>query len=357
MMQAFTAPLAELAEYQEILQRRRQKKGILQIAGCVNSQKTHLMYALGEGFSYRVLVFSSEEKAQKAYEEYRFLDSEVCYYPARDLLFYHADLKGNYLMKQRMEVIRRLAEREKDQEITVITTMDALLDGLSPMEEVLSGRISVRSGDTVDFTELQNQLSNLGYVREVQIEGPGQFAVRGGILDVFPLTEEVPVRVELWGDEVDSIRTFDVESQRSIENLQEIEIYPAGELESSKKQSFLQYFPKEETLLLLDEPIRLAEQAKETEEEFQESIQKREEAGMEEEKELTVYAVSEILESMNQFYGIAFTALEIKCKGLQIQDTYYIQTKGVNPYNNSFEMLTRDLKRLKRNQYLSLIHI
>ena len=351
MMQAFTAPLAELAEYQEILQRRRQKKGILQIAGCVNSQKTHLMYALGEGFSYRVLVFSSEEKAQKAYEEYRFLDSEVCYYPARDLLFYHADLKGNYLMKQRMEVIRRLAEREKDQEITVITTMDALLDGLSPMEEVLSGRISVRSGDTVDFTELQNQLSNLGYVREVQIEGPGQFAVRGGILDVFPLTEEVPVRVELWGDEVDSIRTFDVESQRSIENLQEIEIYPAGELESSKKQSFLQYFPKEETLLLLDEPIRLAEQAKETEEEFQESIQKREEAGMEEEKELTVYAVSEILESMNQFYGIAFTALEIKCKGLQIQDTYYIQTKGVNPYNNSFEMLTRDLKRLKRNQY------
>ena len=351
MMQAFTAPLAELAEYQEILQKRRQKKGILQIAGCVNSQKTHLMYALGEGFSYRVLVFSSEEKAQKAYEEYRFLDSEVCYYPARDLLFYHADLKGNYLMKQRMEVIRRLAEREKDQEITVITTMDALLDGLSPMEEVLSGRMSVRSGDTVDFTELQNQLSNLGYVREVQIEGPGQFAVRGGILDVFPLTEEVPVRVELWGDEVDSIRTFDVESQRSIENLQEIEIYPAGELESSKKQSFLQYFPKEETLLLLDEPIRLAEQAKETEEEFQESIQKREEAGMEEEKELTVYAVSEILESMNQFYGIAFTALEIKCKGLQIQDTYYIQTKGVNPYNNSFEMLTRDLKRLKRNQY------
>ena len=351
MMQAFTAPLAELAEYQEILQKRRQKKGILQIAGCVNSQKTHLMYALGEGFFYRVLVFSSEEKAQKAYEEYRFLDSEVCYYPARDLLFYHADLKGNYLMKQRMEVIRRLAEREKDQEITVITTMDALLDGLSPMEEVLSGRVSVRLGDTVDFTELQNQLSNLGYVREVQIEGPGQFAVRGGILDVFPLTEEVPVRVELWGDEVDSIRTFDVESQRSIENLQEIEIYPAGELESSKKQSFLQYFPKEESLLLLDEPIRLAEQAKETEEEFQESIQKREEAGMEEEKELTVYAVSEILEFMNQFYGIAFTALEIKCKGLQIRETYYIQTKGVNPYNNSFEMLTRHLKRLKRNQY------
>lgn len=259
MMQAFIAPLAELAEYQEILQKRRKEKGILQIAGCVNSQKTHLMYALGDGFSYKIIVFSSEEKAQKAYEEYRFLDSGVLYYPARDLLFYHADIKGNYLMKQRMEVIRSMVTRQKDQEITVITTMDAFLDGLSPAEEIVSKRIQISSGDTVDFTKLQERLSGLGYVREVQIEGPGQFAVRGGILDIFPLTEEIPVRVELWGDEVDSIRTFDVESQRSIENLKEIEIYPAAELQSQKKQSFLEYFPTEESILFLDEPQRLIE--------------------------------------------------------------------------------------------------
>lgn len=217
------------------------------------------MYALGDGFSYKIIVFSSEEKAQKAYEEYRFLDSGVLYYPARDLLFYHADIKGNYLMKQRMEVIRSMVTRQKNQEITVITTMDAFLDGLSPAEEIVSKRIQISSGDTVDFTKLQERLSGLGYVREVQIEGPGQFAVRGGILDIFPLTEEIPVRVELWGDEVDSIRTFDVESQRSIENLQEIEIYPAAELQSQKKQSFLEYFPTEESILFLDEPQRLIE--------------------------------------------------------------------------------------------------
>lgn len=131
--------------------------------------------------------FSSEEKAQKAYEEYRFLDSGVLYYPARDLLFYHADIKGNYLMKQRMEVIRSMVTRQKNQEITVITTMDAFLDGLSPAEEIVSKRIQISSGDTVDFTKLQERLSCLGYAREVQIEGPGQFAVRGGILDIFRL--------------------------------------------------------------------------------------------------------------------------------------------------------------------------
>lgn len=69
-----------------------------------------------------------------------------------------------------------------------------------------------------------------------QVEGEGQFAIRGGILDIFPLTEETPVRVELWGDEVDSIRSFDVESQRSIENLEELVIYPATEVPADSKR-------------------------------------------------------------------------------------------------------------------------
>ena len=104
-MQAFLAPLAELADYQEILKERWKEKGIIQIAGCVNSQKTHLMYALGDGCKYRVIVFSSEEKAKKAYEEYRFLTDDVFLYPARDLLFYHADIKGKFLTARRMEVL------------------------------------------------------------------------------------------------------------------------------------------------------------------------------------------------------------------------------------------------------------
>ena len=76
-MQAFLAPLGELADYQEMLKNRRKGEGIIQVAGCVNSQKTHLMYALGDGCEYRVIAFSSEEKAKKAFEEYRFLTDNV----------------------------------------------------------------------------------------------------------------------------------------------------------------------------------------------------------------------------------------------------------------------------------------
>ena len=72
-----------------------------------------------------------------------------------------------------------------------------------------------------------------------QVDGMGQFSIRGGILDIFPLTEEVPVRIELWDTEIDSIRTFDLESQRSIEQLDEILIYPATELVLTKKELLL----------------------------------------------------------------------------------------------------------------------
>ena len=353
-MQAFLAPLEELADYQEILRDRKKEEGIIQIAGCVNSQKTHLMYALGDGCEYRVIAFSSEEKAKRAYEEYRFLTEDVYLYPARDLLFYYADIKGKVLTGQRMEVLRALIEKKSGTPLTVVTTMDAFLDGLSAPEEIRKRRICLKSGDEISFSEFQSRLSAMGYERESQIEGPGQFAVRGGILDVFPLTEELPVRIELWGDEIDSIRSFDVESQRSVENLEEVVIYPASENcgEEAGTVSFLDYFPKKESLLFLDEPLRLREEAEAVETEYFHSRENRDEAGIDlEEEELKVFQTKEIIERMNAYSGIGFTTLESKCGPFRVRKTYSIQTKGVNPYNNSFELLTRDLKRLKRSGY------
>ncbi len=360
-MRALLAPLQELADYEEIIRARKKGEGLLQIAGCVNSQKTHLMYELGDGYGYRLIVFSSEEKAKKAWEEYRFLDEKVLYYPSRDLLFYHADIKGKYLLSQRMEALRALLEygagggqTDGQESLTVITTADAFLDGLPSKMELLGRKIRLQAGESLDFAVLQQQLSGMGYDREAEIDSPGQFAVRGGILDIYPLTEENPVRLELWGDMIDSIRVFDVESQRSVENMEMVDIYPATEIyaDSRKMVSFLEYFPKEELLLLLDEPVRLQERLEEAEREYRESRENREKAGVELEAEnLKIFSSKEIVERMNSFSGIGFTTLESRCGSFLIRKTYRIQTKSVNPYNNSFEMLTRDLKRLKHNGY------
>ena len=354
-MQAVLAPLMELADFQDLIKERKKEKGIIQIAGCVSSQKTHLMYALGDGCEYRVIAFSSEEKAKKAYDEYRLFTDGVYLYPARDLLFYHADIKGNVLTDQRMQVLRALTGKEEGESVTVITTMDAFLDGLPRPEELSESRIMLSPGDVLDFTKFQERLVSLGYERESQIEGPGQFAVRGGILDIYPLTEELPVRIELWGDEIDSIRSFDVESQRSVENLQKITIYPASEnwRDGMETVSFLEYFPREKTILFLDEPHRLQEMSEEVENEYFHSRESRISAGMEvpEEERLKVFQTKDIIGRMNQYSGFGMTTLESKCGLFSVRGTYSIQVKGVNPYNNSFELLTRDLKRLKRSGY------
>src|SRR5699024_9289726 len=208
-----------------------------------------------------------------------------------------------------MEVLRALIEKKEQESIAVITTMDAFLDGLPRPEEIRNQKITIDTDSTLDLTRLERELAELGYERESQIEGPGQFAVRGGIIDVFPLTEELPVRIELWGDEIDSLRSFDVESQRSVENLETVTIYPASENWKREMDtvSFLEYFPKEKSLLLLDEPQRLQEMAEEGEAEYLHSRESRIEEGMDREEDisLTEFATKDIIGKMNQYSGIA----------------------------------------------------
>lgn len=354
-MKALLAPLAELADYEEIRKNRTKENGMIQISGCVNTQKIHLLSGIGSGCGYKLVVFSNEEKAKKAYEEYLLFGEETYLYPARDLLFYYADIKGKTLTNRRMEVLRAIAEKKKEEPVTVITTMDAFLDGIISPDEIQKNRIHITGEDTVDLTKLEQDLTALGYERESQIEAPGQFAVRGGIIDVFPLAEEMPVRIELWGDEIDSIRMFDAKSQRSIENISEITIYPASEncFGNNGLVSFLKYFPENETLLFYDEPYRLQETAETVEAEYTESLKNRADAGMKEEgeEELRVFQTKDIISEMNRYSGIGLTTLESKCGLFKVRSVYTVQAKGVNPYNNSFELLTRDLKRLKRNGY------
>ena len=350
-MQGLIGPLKELAEFEELCKNKKKDAGMIRVCGCVNSQKSHMMYAIGDGCKYKVIACSSETKAKQIYEEYRFLDNNTYLYPAKDFLFYKADIRSKELVKQRMEGIQAVLSGTP---VTIVTSLDGFMDHLAPKESIEEKVLKIQNDSVLKLDEMAERLSDVGYDREVQVEGPGQFAVRGGILDIYPLTEEFPVRIEFWGDEVDSIRTFDVESQRSIENMTEITIYPAVEFPQGEEKgvSFLDYFSKEDTILFLDEPVRLVERGQNIEEEFMEAQKKRLENGYElEEEEANIFPVADILKKINTYSSIGFFALEMKCRGLEVRESYEIQAKSVNPYNNSFEMLTQDLKRLKRNGY------
>ena len=97
-MQALLAPLKELAEYDEIRKSVRQGKGTIALSGCVDSQKLHMIYGLSDGLKYKVIVTYNDLKAKEIYEEYRFYDRNVMLYPAKDLIFFQADIHGNLSM-------------------------------------------------------------------------------------------------------------------------------------------------------------------------------------------------------------------------------------------------------------------
>ena len=348
-MKAFLTPLQGLAEFEQIKEKSKTNKGILQVSGCMESQKSHLMYGLSGIAPYRLILAEDERRAREIYEDYRFYDRKVYSYPAKDLLFFQADIHGNLLIRQRMKVIKALLE---EKELTVVTSIDGCMDFLESLGKIKEQLIHYESDSTVDIEQLKNQLVALGYERVGQVEMPGQFSVRGGIVDIYCLTEENPWRIELWGDEIDSIRSFDPESQRSLENLEELTIYPAVEHTGGKDMvSFLDYFPKERTIIFLDEPNRLTEKGGAVEEEYRQSRMHREEKGSRNLPENWLCSFEQLQKELNKRNCISVCALEPKQAGWKVREKFYLEVKSISAYNNSFELLVKDLHQYKKQGY------
>lgn len=407
-------PLLELQEYDNLVQALKSGKGPLQVTGTLDSQKVHLMYELGEAsaFAWKLVVTYDDTRAKEIYDDFRSFTSQVWLYPAKDLLFYSADIHGSLMTRQRIAVLRRLME---DREGVVVTTMDGLMDHLLPLKYLREQSITVESGQVIDLDSWKERLVAMGYERMAQVDGMGQFSIRGGIVDIFPLTEEVPVRIELWDDEVDSIRTFDLESQRSVEQLESITIYPAAEvvlsgdqlaagirrLEKEEKTyekalreqhkpeeahrihtiieelrngldegwriggldayiryfcpdtvSFLEYFPQGESVIYLDEPARLKEKGETVELEFRESMVHRLEKGyLLPGQTGLLYPAAEVLARMQKPFAVMLTGLDQKLPGMKVNQKFSIDVKNVNSYQNSFEILIKDLTRWKKEGY------
>ena len=390
----------------------KKEKGLYSVTGCIDAQKPHMMYSCSNDKKNSIIVTFHEQKAKELYEDYRFFDADVVYYPAKDVLFYQSDIRGNVLTAERIRALKAIHEKER---VTVITTFDALMNTQAPPEKIWNSVLTFSPGDELCLDDVMAQLVRMGYEKEYQVETMGQFALRGGILDVFPLTEENPVRIEMWGDEIDTIRSFDTESQKSIEAVDEIAIYPACELvlseeekkagietllEEAKKTSeklrkqmkteeahrmlstaeekaeewgelsiyagmdaylsyfcnerkgLLDYFDPDDTLLIFDELTRCVERGKQTELEFSESMKHRLEKGYilpGQMKEL--FLEKEIIGKCQQFSSVALAALDAKPNGFKQQGVFGIHVKSVNAYNSSFELLVKDLKNYKKNHY------
>ncbi|MBS5511057.1 MAG: transcription-repair coupling factor [Clostridium sp.] len=430
MAEVFANPLVDLAEYTDMKQDLDQGKGPVQISGVTDSQKVHVMHELSKDNPWRLVVTYDDTRAKEIFDDFSYFEPNTWLYPARDLLFYSSDIHGNLLTRQRMQVFKHLLEDEGG---VVVTTVDGLMDHLLPLSMIKESCLNIMVGQTLDMEEIKHLLTGMGYERMGQVDGMGQFSVRGGILDVFPLTEEVPVRIELWGDEVDSIRSFDAESQRSIQQMDEVTIYPAaeliltkehieegilrleadekkqekafrdqkkpeeaqrirravGELVESLKEGFdvqtldayIRYFCKDtvsfldymkevgtkvtlvssttETgkqtsglTLILDEPQRMKEKAETVETEFRESMSHRLEQGyiLPGQADL-LFASKTVLADCHTPHSIFMTGLDQRLPGMTPKAKYSLTGKNLNSYQNSFEILIKDLTKWKKDGY------
>lgn len=183
MSRVFANPLVELIEYEELNQELERGNGPLQVSGCMDSQKVHLIQETAPSFPWKLVVTYDDSRAREIYEDFGCFRRDVWMYPAKDLLFYSADIHGNLMARQRVQVLRHLIE---DHSGVVVTTLDGLMDHLLPLKQIKDQVAVVRVGQEINLEEWKERLVRLGYERTGQVDGMGQFSIRGGILDIYP---------------------------------------------------------------------------------------------------------------------------------------------------------------------------
>lgn len=414
-MKTFYAPLSELARIEQLKKDFEVTGQPVMISGCIDTQKIHLVHAAVNDYRFRLIITGDEAKAREMQEDSRFFDKSSIYYPAKDFIFYSADVHGNQLTGERLRCIQKIiAAQDNKTNITVITTIDGCVDMLMPLQRYRDNIIHFKNSDIIDTEKLISKLVGIGYTRVPMIDGQGQFAVRGGIIDIFSYTDETPVRIELWDDEIDSIRFFDVESQRSVEKIQTYDVFPATEwilsddetdagfekvkdevekqlvtLGNDKKkktqqemdacnrlrhayadfertrdyskfilsftdeiEGFTDYFPKDETVFVLDEPDRIMERMELISYEYEESMKNRLEGGYVVASQTKLMRpIAEVYKNIQSSRLMLLSSLDYKPKMLKPADYLRIDARSISSYNNSFEYLADDINKYKRTGY------
>ncbi len=390
----------------------REEKKPVSVHGLAESGLPHAISRMTDGFAKKVIVTFDANKAAELAQSLRAFEKDVFYYPARDFIFYSADVHGSLTTQERLTAISALLTKEQ---VTIVTSIGAMMDKLIPLSSYQSTLLNLKVGDFLDLGLTTAKLIHMGYERVNQVESPGQFAIRGDILDIFSLVEEVPVRVDLFDDEIDNIKYFDADSQRSIENIEEISIYSASELildqdrleegmkkikkelDSTEKKlrkemktseafhlktsieeileqlenqrpglsldSFINYFYEDtvtlsdyfhlkETAFVLIEPKHCLENAITMEKEFSETMKVRINEGyhLPGQKKVLLSA-KKSLEKILDAPVLLLSSLDSKNNFFQPVSDFQVHMQGVSPYHNSMETLSRDLLRYRKQNY------
>ena len=228
MTDIFISPLQNSKEYKDIINSIEGNKGTVLVNGLLQAQKPNIVYSIFSDLKKQILyVTNTDLEAKKVYEDLCFyMKDKVDYLSSQDIYFYHLDAKDRKEEANKLKILLKLINNEST---IIVTSVEAILKKYIPKQVLKENIFTYKIGDVIDLEKLAEKLVNLGYERVSKIEGFGQFSIRGGIIDIFSLEYSDPIRIELFDDEIESIRTFDVFSQKSIKKIKKCTITPSRE--------------------------------------------------------------------------------------------------------------------------------
>jgi len=218
--------LCESQKFIEVVSNIKNKKGPITVSGLSDVGEIQFLSAMQNSLNESCCIITYNElQAKRIAKDFKFFFDDVLLFPKREIATYDYLVESKDLPYERIEVLNKIQQSNKT---VIVTTIEAIMQRMIPKKQLYKNILKLKVGNTCNLEDLKKYLANLGYERADMIEGRGQFAVRGGIVDI-SLDEKFGIRIEFWGDEIDSIRKFNIVSQRSVEMSDSIDIYPCHE--------------------------------------------------------------------------------------------------------------------------------
>lgn len=378
------------------------EKGNIHISGLLPVTKPNMVYSIFKDTSRQVMyIANTEYEAKKIYEELGvYLNKKVEFLTTNDILFYHLDARDRKADARNLKTILRLLKKEK---IVLVTSVEAIARKYLPKKIILDNIFKLKVGQTMDMQELARKLVHLGYQRVGKVEGFGQFSMRGGIIDVFTLMYDFPLRLEFFDDEIDSIREFDIYSQKSIDKFKTVTITPSRDFiypddvdaavekiraevnditdsdifRNIEKIGSREYFDgienyidymyeghdkslfeylADDALIFIDDISRYRERFKNIHAEFKDKYMLNLERGLAIKGQgKLLYSLNDSIDWMGDRKLIVNSLLNKAVSDMNIQHDFSIETREVPSYSGRIDMFVEDVKRLRHAGYKLVI--
>jgi transcription-repair coupling factor (superfamily II helicase) len=399
--------IRQLTDFQEVFASHREGVREQLVSGIGASMKTAFLAAMfQEKPEHTLLITHSPLQAVRLVEDLESIlgEGRIFLYPTEELLP-HEQVRPNWdLVGKRLSALRAMMASEP---AIIVAPGRAIVERVLSPQELKQYYLTFKIGQELDLDDLAGHLISSGYLRVDLVEGRGQFSVRGGIMDIFPPDKEYPLRLELFDTELDSLREFDPNSQRSRQNLREVEICPAWELpyprelsseklqaieESAKKvrgldrdakellrerteehleklrggsyfpgialyapaivplTDFLSYF--QGRLVVLDEPNRIREGLLAFEYEFSEQYTSKLAKGLTLPLEREFFlSWEELFKSLKEFQLLYFSLLGKRMSGMRLGKTSVLGSRSQEQYHGKLEELARSIGEWQQDKY------